>query len=113
MVHHAAVAHVDDRRVQGYHASPVNPAYSPKKYGYTVVATDEPEMLPVEEEARAAKAVEIEEAVFEEPAPAKAAEPVQAEASVEEVVEKVEEPAAKVEEAEVASPDARYRYRFF
>ena len=91
----------------------MNPAYSPKKYGYTVVATDEPEMLPVEEEARAAKAVEIEEAVFEEPAPAKAAEPVQAEASVEEVVEKVEEPAAKVEEAEVASPDARYRYRFF
>ena len=91
----------------------MNPAYSPKKYGYTVVATDEPEMLPVEEEARAAKAVEIEEAVFEEPAPAKAAEPVQAEAAVEEVVEKVEEPAAKVEEAEVASPDARYRYRFF
>ena len=93
----------------------MNPAYSPKKYGYTVVATDEPEMLPVEmtEEARAAKAVEVEEAVFEEPAPAKAAEPVQAEAPVEEVVEKVEEPAAKVEEAEVASPDARYRYRFF
>merc|ERR1712088_894738 len=66
----------------GYHASPVNPAYSPKKYGYTVVATEEPEMLPVEEEA------------FEEPAPAKAEDPV-------------------VEAAKIASPDARYRYRFF
>ena len=92
----------------------MNPAYSPKKYGYTVVATEEPEMLPVEEEARAAKAVEIEEEVFEEPAPAKAPEPVEAAAAapVEEVVEKVEEP-AEVEEAEIASPDARFRYRFF
>ena len=71
-------------------------------------------MLPVEEEARAAKAVEIEEEVFEEPAPAKAPEPVEAAAAapVEEVVEKAEEP-AEVEEAEIASPDARFRYRFF
>merc|ERR1712203_1147114 len=92
---HAPVVHTPTYATSGYHASPVNPAYSPKKYGYTVVATEEPEMLPVEEEARAAKAVEIEEEVFEEPAPAKAEDPIveAAEAPVEEVKEKVEEPA--------------------
>merc|ERR1739848_94906 len=89
VVHHAPVVHTPTYATSGYHASPVNPAYSPKKYGYTVVATEEPEMLPVEEEARAAKAVDVEEEVFEEPAPAKAPEPVveAAEAPVEEVVE--------------------------
>merc|ERR1712210_431378 len=113
LVHHAPVVHTPTYATSGYQRSPVNAAYSPKKYGYTVVKTEEPEMLPVEEEARAAKAVKVEEEVFEEPAPAKAPEPVveAAEAPVEEVLEKVEEPAE--EAAEIASPDARYRYRFF
>merc|ERR1719458_669286 len=74
---HAPVVHTPTYATSGYQRSPVNQAYSPKKYGYTVVKTEEPEMLPVEEE------------VFEEPAPAKAPEPVveAAEAPVEEVVE--------------------------
>merc|ERR1712001_772056 len=114
LVHHAPVVHTPTYATAGYRASPVNPAYSPKKYGYTVVAKEEEPAAPAEEEARAAKAVEIEEAVFEEHAPAKAPEPVEAaEAPVEEVVEKVEEP-VEVQEAEIASPDSRrYRYRFF
>merc|ERR1712037_566104 len=71
LVHHAPVVHTPTYATAGYRASPVNPAYSPKKYGYTVVAKEEEPAAPAEEEARAAKAVEIEESVFEEPAPAK------------------------------------------
>merc|ERR1712088_1157154 len=41
LVHHAPVVHTPTYATSGYRASPVNPAYSPKKYGYTVVAKEE------------------------------------------------------------------------
>lgn len=106
VVHHPVVHHAPTYGNSGYQRTPLAPKYSPKKYGYTVVAKAAPA-----EEARAAKAVEIEETVFEEEAaPAKAPAPLEEAAAVAEAVEVVEKVEAAVEAAE---QETRYRYRFF